>query len=38
MFLLDLQSMELPAEAQEAVPFASGRSTDCSNSSWIFCN
>ncbi|MFI2607405.1 SapB/AmfS family lanthipeptide [Kitasatospora sp. NPDC018619] len=38
MALLDLQTMELPAEAEEMGPMDSGASYDCSNSSWLFCN
>ncbi|MFJ8625951.1 SapB/AmfS family lanthipeptide [Kitasatospora sp. NPDC093550] len=38
MALLDLQAMELPAEAEELAPMDSGKSTDCSNSSWLWCN
>ncbi|MGW1075616.1 SapB/AmfS family lanthipeptide [Streptomyces sp. NPDC002537] len=38
MSLLDLQAMELPAEAEELIPMGSGNSTDCSNSSWLWCN
>ncbi|WP_189913032.1 SapB/AmfS family lanthipeptide [Kitasatospora xanthocidica] len=37
MALLDLQVMELP-EAEEMAPMDSGKSTDCSNSSWLWCN
>ncbi|WP_189913034.1 SapB/AmfS family lanthipeptide [Kitasatospora xanthocidica] len=38
MALLDLQTMELPAEAEDLAPMGSGQSTDCSNSSWLWCN
>ncbi|MFE6049528.1 SapB/AmfS family lanthipeptide [Kitasatospora sp. NPDC056446] len=38
MALLDLQTMELPAEAEEMAPMGSGDSNNCSNSSWLWCN